>query len=260
MRITGASRTDAGVHALGQVASFASATRLAPRRAQEGAQRRPRRRTCPCSPATRAPRASTRGFDAHGQALLLPDPQPHRAEPARARPLAPRPRAARRRGHARGRAGTCSASTTSARFETEATLRYRELEEKGRSTEDASVRRISDGPRSRDSVPRGTLVVLDVAGTGFLYNMVRSLVGTLVQVGRGKRPPERRRRHRRVAPARASRTDRAARGALPRAGVLRRGGELRAAASSARYLRQESSDRKSFVRLRASSTDREVSS
>lgn len=31
---------------------------------------------------------------------------------------------------------------------------------------------------------------LDVSGSGFLRHMVRMLVGTLVQVGRGKRPPE----------------------------------------------------------------------
>ena len=84
-------------------------------------------------------------------------------------------------------------------FETSANLRRRELEEKGRLTEDASVRRISDvrvtaspltaSPSNSPPSLGGTMVVLDVAGTGFLYNMVRSLTGTLVQVGRGLRPP-----------------------------------------------------------------------
>ena len=31
-------------------------------------------------------------------------------------------------------------------------------------------------------------MVLEVEANGFLYNMVRNIVGTLVEVGRGKRP------------------------------------------------------------------------
>ena len=31
---------------------------------------------------------------------------------------------------------------------------------------------------------------MDVAATGFLYNMVRNIVGTLVEVGRGRWQPE----------------------------------------------------------------------
>ncbi len=34
-------------------------------------------------------------------------------------------------------------------------------------------------------------VLIDVEGTGFLYNQVRNMVGTLVEVGRGHWPPER---------------------------------------------------------------------
>ena len=36
----------------------------------------------------------------------------------------------------------------------------------------------------------GGYVCLDVVGDGFLYNMVRSIMGTLVEVGRGKAPPD----------------------------------------------------------------------
>jgi len=38
--------------------------------------------------------------------------------------------------------------------------------------------------------PEDALIHIDVEGDGFLYNMVRTIAGTLVEVGRGKRPPE----------------------------------------------------------------------
>jgi tRNA pseudouridine38-40 synthase len=37
---------------------------------------------------------------------------------------------------------------------------------------------------------RGDEVDIEVAGSGFLYNMVRCIAGTLIDVGRGRRPPE----------------------------------------------------------------------
>jgi tRNA pseudouridine38-40 synthase len=35
----------------------------------------------------------------------------------------------------------------------------------------------------------GALVRYDITGDGFLRHMVRTIVGTLVEIGRGKRPP-----------------------------------------------------------------------
>ena len=40
------------------------------------------------------------------------------------------------------------------------------------------------------STPSGDVVTIDVVGDGFLRHMVRTMVGTLVEVGRGRRPVE----------------------------------------------------------------------
>ena len=36
----------------------------------------------------------------------------------------------------------------------------------------------------------GTDIIIEITGDGFLYNMVRIITGTLVEVGLGKRTPE----------------------------------------------------------------------
>lgn len=36
---------------------------------------------------------------------------------------------------------------------------------------------------------KGGLIYIDTEGGGFLYNMVRNIVGTLIEIGRGKSPP-----------------------------------------------------------------------
>ena len=50
----------------------------------------------------------------------------------------------------------------------------------------SSVRTVLDLQVERS----GTFVTIEVEADGFLYNMVRSIAGTLVWVGCGKRPPE----------------------------------------------------------------------
>ena len=44
------------------------------------------------------------------------------------------------------------------------------------------------GQRARAGEGRENFIVIEVEADGFLYNMVRAIVGTLVQVGRGVRP------------------------------------------------------------------------
>ena len=47
---------------------------------------------------------------------------------------------------------------------------------------------IADNPAT--TTHRPPLVVYEVSGDGFLKHMVRNIVGTLIEVGRGRRPPE----------------------------------------------------------------------
>ena len=51
----------------------------------------------------------------------------------------------------------------------------------------STVRTIYDITIERD----GDIITLRISGNGFLYNMVRIIAGTLINVGRGAWPPER---------------------------------------------------------------------
>lgn len=55
-----------------------------------------------------------------------------------------------------------------------------------RRTKKSTVRTLHAIDIRRD----GDLITLDFTGTGFLYNMVRILTGTLIEVGAGRRDPE----------------------------------------------------------------------
>lgn len=53
-----------------------------------------------------------------------------------------------------------------------------------------TVRNITELLVRGEAVWEGTLVTIDVSANGFLYNMVRNIVGTLVEIGHGKHEPE----------------------------------------------------------------------
>jgi tRNA pseudouridine38-40 synthase len=52
----------------------------------------------------------------------------------------------------------------------------------------SSVRKIHDIVVARRVTDHGERIVIEVEANGFLYNMVRNIVGTLVEVGKGNRP------------------------------------------------------------------------
>jgi tRNA pseudouridine38-40 synthase len=181
--VTGAGRTDAGVHALGQVAAFTLARELAP-----GALLRALNAHLP--PAIRvlsaedAPSAFHPRFGAcaktyryqlwngatmspfdHGRAWHVPGPLDVEAMRAAAQLLVGR------HDFAAFQATGSSVSTT---------------------VRDVAVSQMVDGGvRTREeSLIESAMLTYEVAGSGFLRHMVRIIVGSLVEVGRGRRPVE----------------------------------------------------------------------
>ena len=52
----------------------------------------------------------------------------------------------------------------------------------------STVREVYDIQVERRQFENGERIAIEVEASGFLYNMVRNIVGTLVQIGRGKEP------------------------------------------------------------------------
>ena len=176
VRILASGRTDAGVHALGQVVSFRLRNPVNARGFMPGAKRRPARR----HRGARSLR-DARWFSPHasGPAQTLPLSDPRRAGSGRISPpvlLAFQPRPAGCRGHAPLRRCRLSASTISAVLKPPAP---------GRKD---SVRTIFDLSIQRGRGDEQDWITIEVEADGFLYNMVRAIVGTLVEVGRGVKP------------------------------------------------------------------------
>jgi tRNA pseudouridine38-40 synthase len=171
VRAVGASRTDAGVHALGQVASVESAKPLAPATVMAALNAR-----LPRDVRVLASRAVPEGFDARRAARLkrygylietgaVPTPflrgfAWHVGRALDAGAMA-RGLAALRGKH--DFATFCAAP--------------------GRERDPVCT------VRAVRVVPRGTRVGILMSADAFLHHMVRNVVGTLVEIGLGRRPP-----------------------------------------------------------------------
>jgi tRNA pseudouridine38-40 synthase len=175
--VVGASRTDAGVHASGQVASFRT-ERAIPLHGVRRGLNSLLPRAIAIADAAEAPDDFHPRFSATGKhyrylVLTRADRSPRWRDRAWHRPgsldrAAMRDAAAALIGEhdfAAFRAAGCTAIRTIRRVD--------QIE-------------ISDVPRERSTEQ---LVAIDVRGNAFLRNMVRIVVGTLVEVGRGMRPP-----------------------------------------------------------------------
>jgi tRNA pseudouridine38-40 synthase len=176
VRVTGAGRTDAGVHARGQVASL-----VAPRELPLKAWTAGLNALLPDDLAVLRAEPAPEGFDARRWArgkryeysiLNAPVRAPLLRERAWAvrRPLdvaameRALPHLIGRHDFAALRASDCSARTT--------------------------VREVRALTLRQERLPEGALLVLRIEATAFLKHMVRNVVGTLAEVGHGRRAPE----------------------------------------------------------------------
>lgn len=172
VRVEGAGRTDAGVHALGQVASTWLETRLAPE-----VLRRALNAKLPPDAAVLRVEAVPAAFHAryHARAKLYryalwngPERAPLRA---RTHHHVPEP--------------LDLAAMEAAAGALAGTHDFAAFQAAGSGVED-TVRTLH---RVSLSGVAGHALALEVLGSGFLRHMVRNLVGTLLEVGRGRRAP-----------------------------------------------------------------------
>ncbi len=171
VRVAGAARTDAGVHARGQVASFSASREWDPLRLQTALNR-----LLPDDiavlDASFAPegfhaRRSARGRTYRYQIVMGPFLSPFLAPYAY---------------HFR------SDLSLAAMAEAAAHLLGEHDFSSFRAAGDVSTTPVKTLTRSEVSLD-GSIITYTVEGTSFLQHMVRSIVGTLVEVGRGHHPP-----------------------------------------------------------------------
>jgi tRNA pseudouridine38-40 synthase len=188
VRFSAAGRTDAGVHAAGQVAGVESTTRLPPETLVHALDAQ-----LPPDVAVRSVQQAPDGFHATHDAkskryryVIYNDPR----RPVFYRHTAwhiPAPLNVQAM-HLAGQALAGKhdfASFQSAGSPRESTVRTIFAVDVARPG--AGQGRAGDAQHDAEA---NALIFIEVEGDGFLYNMVRSIVGTLVAVGRGKRPAE----------------------------------------------------------------------
>ena len=176
VRVTASGRTDTGVHALGQVVSFSLETRLTP-----AVLRRALNARLPEDVVVRLVEQVAEGFDANRDALrkryryVIHDGE------------VPDLFQRRYAYHSRYRLDAQRMHTAAQFLHGTHDFRCFETEWPNRAS---SVRTISHISVTRPSHLDGEFLWLEVEADGFLYNMVRAIAGTLMQVGRGYWPVE----------------------------------------------------------------------
>jgi tRNA pseudouridine38-40 synthase len=196
--VTGAGRTDAGVHALGQVASFKLSSAIAERDLLRALNA-----TLPQDVRVLAAEVAPPGFNARFAARS----KMYRYRISNTRVMSPFQR--RFAWHisrnldldamndaARELLGehdfSCFQATPSRRERSESKARWLPGERKRAETTEkrSTMRTMSRSCWAEEPVAGGgRLLIFEIAGTGFLKYMVRAVVGTLVEVGDGRRTP-----------------------------------------------------------------------
>jgi tRNA pseudouridine38-40 synthase len=206
--VIGAGRTDAGVHALGQVAAFSlensiDADTLV--RALNAKLPETIRVVSACDvPATFNPRYDARAksyrYRIWNGAVLSPFERRYAWHMPVALDAAAMDAAARRiegrHDFAAFQAAGSDVETTERTIVSSRVVRLSTTEDTEDTGEESFSRTGFDHRVPRvlgggDFATRGgALLTYDVTGAGFLRHMVRAIVGTLVEIGRGRRPPE----------------------------------------------------------------------
>lgn len=175
--VAGSGRTDAGVHALGQVASFETESQLVPRALQKALNAHLPRDVA----VTRAEEAPA-GFHARKWA---------KSKRYRYVIVNSRTHDVFRRGYSwhycYGRLDAEAMQAAAQHWRGTHDFRTFETQWPQRSS---SVRTVLDVGITRLPAPHDKVIQFEIEADGFLYNMVRTMMGTLVEVGRGRKPPE----------------------------------------------------------------------
>jgi tRNA pseudouridine38-40 synthase len=175
VRVLASGRTDAGVHALGQVVGFRTASTLPPE-----VFLRALNANLPRDIAVLDAAEAPEGF--HAIAQVLRKRYRYRIHDGPVRDVLGRRFVwhydyGRLDARAMQRAAVALLGTHD----------FRSFESSGAERK-TSVRTILDLRVERGRAGQSDCITIEIAADGFLYNMVRAIVGTLVEVGRGKQP------------------------------------------------------------------------
>lgn len=173
VRVTASSRTDAGVHALGQVVGVTSATHLSAEQLQRALNA-----LLPTDVVVKDVEVVPDGFHATYDAFRKR--YRYRIHNARCRPLFARETVWHVPQPLDVDAMQCVAQVLVGTHD------FASFQSAG-SERESTVRTISAIEVRRGTGEQESLVEIEVEGNGFLYNMVRIIVGSLVEIGIGRR-------------------------------------------------------------------------